>query len=375
MASILAPKASELVADPTRFGGDRERARSFFEEGLGEAFRAMHKCAASSFPTTIFYAFKQNDLVDQRDDGRDAVRASVGWEAMLNALLSANFEVVGTWPISSERLTRTRGQNSNALASSIVLACRPRSELAVRCTRSDFLGALRAELPDAVRRLRDASLAATDLEQAAIGPGMAIFSRYPEVLEPDGGPMTVRSALALINQELAQILLGEIAEVDAATHFALAWFDGHFYDAAKYGEADILLKAKNASLNPLREAGAVRAERGAFQLLRPHDLGNAANPDVAVKSMPAWAQLMHMLRALNDERGGAERTAAMLHAIGLEDAQRLKDIAYHCYLACDRGKPKRTNEAQDFNALVAAWPELERLASDRTTVSRAERLL
>jgi putative DNA methylase len=273
-ATLLVPKAEEIVADPSRFGGSKERAREFFERSLGGAFRCMGDASSSSLPTTIFYAFKDTEATGQEDrsapeslPNRELV--SAGWEAMLNGLLSAGFRIVGTWPMTSELANRIRGQNSNALASSIVLVCRPRSKEALRVTRADFSAELRAELPTALRRLRDASLAATDLEQAAIGPGMSVFSRYQDVLEPDGKAMSVRSALALINQELAQILLGEIADVDPETHFALTWFDGHFYDEAKFGEADVLLKAKNANLAPLRDAGVVRADRGVVQLIRP----------------------------------------------------------------------------------------------------------
>ncbi len=365
LASILVPKVAELVADPARFADDSRRARQFFEEGLGRAFRIMRESTIPGFPTTIFYAFKQSDSTDALDEGPAAARASVGWEAMLNALLRAEFEVVGTWPMSSERSTRTRGQNSNALASSILLACRPRLSVTARSTRSDFLRALRAELPEAVRRLRNASLAATDLEQAAIGPGMAVFSRYREVLEPNGNPMSVRSALALINQELAQIVLGEIAEVDGETHFALAWFDGHFYEEAKYGEADILLKAKNASPTRLKDAGTIKAERGIFQLVDPRDSRMAsAYIDGALKNMPAWSQLMLVMRALTSEDGGVDHAADMLRTIDSNDRERLKDLAYHCYLTCDRAKPKRTAEAQDFNVLVATWPDLEKRVAE-----------
>ena len=378
LAPLLVPKAAELVADPARFADDNDRARKFFEEGLGTAFRVIRDSTLEDFPTTVYYAFKQTETeADPGSNGEGVARASIGWETMLKALLHSGFEIGGTWPMSSELANRTRGQNSNALASSIVLACRPRPKDALRCTRADFLGELRAWLPPAVKRLRDASLAATDLEQAAIGPGMAVFSRYREVLEPDGSPMSVRSALSLINQELALILLGEISEVDPETRFALAWFDGHFYDEAKYGEADVLLKAKNANLDLLRDPGVVKAGRGVVQLLKPRDLDSAASlhSDGRMHSFPAWAQLMHVISALTTEDGGTDLAAGMLRTIGSDNAERLKDIAYHCYLACDRAKPKRTAEAQDFNAVVAAWPDLQKRAAEIAADPHEERLL
>lgn len=372
LAALLVPKAHELVADPARFSGSDERARAFFEDGLRRAFDAMHNSTLAAFPTTVIYAFKQAEANSDEDNGEDRTSlASVGWEAMLNALLGSGFEIVGTWPIRSELANRTRGLNSNALASSIVLSCRPRTSGVARSTRADFLRELRAQLPRDVRRLRDASLAATDLEQAAIGPGMAVFSRYVEVLEPDGRPMTIRSALALINEELAQILLGEIAEVDPGTHFALSWFDSRAYEKGPYGEAEVLLKAKNATLEGLKAAGVMEAERGIVRLLRPQELAttDGVNVDGRLKSMPVWAKLMYTMAALNSEDGGEEAAGDVLRLIGPAIAETLKNVAYHCYVACSR--LKRSIEAQDFNALVTAWPELDRLSKE----DREQRLL
>ena len=188
--------------------------------------------------------------------------------------------------------------------------------------------------------------------------------------------MTVRSALAVINDELAQILLGEIADVDAETHFALAWFDGHFYDEATYGEAEVLLKAKNASLDALRDSGIVKAERGAVQLLRPRSIDAIAGPpstDGRIRGIPAFAQLIYVIAALVAEDGGAEVAASMLQTIGSDNSERLKDIAYHCYLICDRAK--RSSEAQDFNELIAAWPELQKRMGEQHTQVHEDRLI
>ena len=374
---VLVPKTPELIAEPARFSGDAEKARQFFENGLRSSFRMIRRAELPDLPTTVFYAFKQAKSTAEleRDGAHSVGRSSVGWEAMLAALLGSGFQISGTWPVRTELANRMRGQNSNALASSIVLVGRPRSEGATRCTRAEFLQELRAELPIAVKRLRDASLAATDIEQASIGPGMAVFSRYTNVLEPDGSNMSIRSALAVINQELAQILLGEIADVDAETHFALAWFDGHFYEEAKYGEAEVLLKAKNANLNILRESGTVRADRGLVQILRPSELDakRLVGRDGRARSMPAWAQLMFLVAAITSEDGGTDAGADALLAIGSSVAERLKDLAYHCYLACD--KAKRSAEAQDFNAVVTAWPDLQKLAQDRTAQPSEQRLL
>jgi putative DNA methylase len=357
-ATILVPKARELVADATRFGGDRNRARDFFETGLGQAFASMRRSASGQYPTTVFYAFKQSESEETEGESL-AAHSSVGWEAMLAGLIASGLEITATWPMRSERATRTRGHDSNALASSIVLACRPRHEVALRCTRSDFLQKLREELPEAVKRLRDASLAATDLEQAAIGPGMAIFSRYGAVLEADDSPMTVRSALAAINEELAQIILGEIADVDPETHFALAWFDQHGYAGSKYD--DVLVRAKNAHVGLLSDAGVLVSGKGRLALLRPIAVDRDGHVSL-LRTYPAWAQMMHVMAALLGKDGGEERAAEALKAAGPDASTRIKDIAYHCYLTCER--TKRSTEGRDFNALVTVWPDLERQAAE-----------
>lgn len=359
-ATVLTPKTAELVADQTRFSDDRERARRFFEEGMTAAFRAIDEASLPNFPTTVIYAFKQSETT-QREGTPDGEQFSAGWEAMLEGLLRAGFQITGTWPITSERPERFRSMNSNALASSIVLVCRPRSSSAVRCSRADFIRELRVDLPVAVRRLRSASLAATDLEQAAIGPGMAMFSKYDAVLEPDDSRMTVRSALTLITEELAQILLGEIGGVDAETHFALSWFDENGYSNGQYGRADVLLRAKNASIEPLVRSGVAASESGRVRLLRPQEI--AANATTDLRSYPAWSQAMYVAAALVGEDGSDENAAAILRIIGLSNVEHIKDISYHCYLVCDRSK--RSTEARDFNAIVQAWPDLLRLASER----------
>ena len=359
-ATLLVPKAEELVADPARFGGNKERARSFFEQGLSSVFASIARAERANLPTSVFYAFKQSDD-EVSDEGTPAIlTASVGWEAMLSGLILSGLQIVGTWPMRSELSSRMRGLNSNALASSIVLVCRPRVG-AVQCSRAEFVRQVRLELPVAVQRLREASIAATDLQQAALGPGMAVFSRYERVLEVDDSEMSVRSALALINDELTQILLGEIGDVDAETHFALSWFDEHGYTGGSYGIAEILLKAKNARIDQLVQAGVASSDAGRVRLLSPQDITPTKKADL--RNYPAWGQTMHLVAALVGREGSDETAADVLRSIGLGSAEHIKDIAYHCYLVCDR--TKRLSEARDFNAVAQAWPDLVRLASER----------
>jgi len=362
LSTLLTPKAQELIADPSRYKGDSTRARREFEEGLERAFVSMRNCVTNDVPAIIIYAFKQAESDDAADDdyGKRSIKISVGWEAMLSALLKAGFQITGTWPLTTERPARSRSIKSNALASSIALVCRPRIDDDLRCSRADFVRELRTALPVAVQKLQNASLAATDLQQAAIGPGMAVFSKYRDVIEVDDSVMTVRAALGVINDELAHILLGDIADVDAETQFALGWFDRFGYDAGKYGEADMLLRSKNASAGVLRASGVLDLDGGLVQLRDPRAITGGSRIDLP--GAPTWSQMMRLIAALLSEDGGEERAAELLRAIGLRNADRLKSIAYHCYLICD--ERKRATHARDFNALIAAWPDIERRAAD-----------
>ena len=246
--TLLVPKAAELVAEPFRHGG-REAAQRFFEEGLLNVFKRIRSAQSAEYPLTVYYAFKQAE--SDSDDDNDATannpkskthnpQSSTGWETMLEGLIQSGFAINGTWPIRTEREARTRGIGSNALASSIVLVCRPRPEDARSATRLEFIRALRRELPNALRALQRANIAPVDLAQAAIGPGMAIYSRYKAVLEADGAPMRVRAALQLINAALDEMLAEQEGEYDADTRWAIAWFEQNAFEEGPYGVAETL---------------------------------------------------------------------------------------------------------------------------------------
>jgi putative DNA methylase len=251
LGTVLVPKAEELVADPFHHDG-KEKARSFFERGIGKVFERMRATGDPRFPTTIYYAFKQaendEDEGDQVEDS-NATRASTGWETFLQGLVDAGWQVDGTWPMRTELGNRTRSMGSNALASSIILVCRPRPNDAGVASRRDYLAALKKELPEALRNLQKGNIAPVDLAQAAIGPGMAVFSRYARVLEADGSPMSVRTALALINNSLDEVLAEQEGEFDADTRWALAWFDQNGFNEGAYGVAETLCTAKNTSVS------------------------------------------------------------------------------------------------------------------------------
>lgn len=357
-STLLVPKSNELVAEPFRHGG-REAARVFFEEGLGKAFQQMYAATDPEYPLTVYYAFKQTESESEDDDdistGDDSAVASTGWETMLEGLLRAGFQINGTWPMRTERAARTRGLSSNALASSIVLVNRPRPANAPVATRRELLQALRSELPRALRELQQGNIAPVDLAQAAIGPGMAVYSRYSRVLESDGTPMRVRTALALINQMLDEVLAEQEGDFDADTRWALAWFEQVGFAEGEFGMAETLSKAKNTSIAGLVEAGILYARAGKVRLLRPDELPEGWNPATDT-DIPVWEATHHLIRAMNS--GGEQASAALLAALPNGDTAR--ELAYRLYAVCER--KKWAQEGLAYNALVTSWLEVSKLA-------------
>jgi putative DNA methylase len=357
--TVLTPKAEELIASPYRFEGSRERARDFFEEGLGRAFGRMRHAQTHDFPVTVFYAFRQAEADDESDspgpNAAEGPAASTGWETMLQGLVAAGFAVTGTWPIRTE-LTGNLKKRSNALASSVALVCRPRPRGAHLATRKEFMSALRQELPTALRNLQHGNIAPVDLAQASIGPGMAVFTRYVKVIESDGSPMTVRTALGIINQVLDEVLAEQEGEFDADTRWALAWFEQFGMAEEAFGVAETLSKAKNTAVNGLVEAGIVKAKAGKVKLVGRADLTDDWDPTTD-KRFTVWETTQHLIRALETE--GESAAAALLNQLGgMGDTAR--DLAYRLYLICER--KKWAEEALAYNSLVIAWPELMKLA-------------
>ncbi|MCH4904286.1 DUF1156 domain-containing protein [Cylindrospermopsis raciborskii CHAB3438] len=360
-STLLVPKAPELVATPYRFGGNKQKARDFFEEGLGKAFERMNYIAHSDYPLTVYYAFKQEETED-RDD-KDDVISSTGWETMLEGLIKANFTIDGTWPMRTENNSRMVGQGTNALASSIVLVCRPRPQDAPKTTRRQFLKELKTDLPPALKLLQQGNIAPVDLAQASIGPGMAIFSKYAAVLEPDGKSLRVRSALQSINQILDEFLTEQEGEFDSDTRWALTWFEQHQFSDGPYGDAETLSKAKNTSVQGLVESGILEAKAGKVRLLKREDLPKDWKPENDTR-MPIWEITQHLIHSLlfQGEVGAAKLLAH------LESSPYLaRDLAYRLYNLCDR---KGWNqEAIAYNSLVISWTEITRLANQYRTPS------
>jgi putative DNA methylase len=363
-STLLVPKTQELIAEPTRNGGSKVRAAAFFENGLRLVFERMLAVQDDRFPMTIFYAFKQEEVVDEEGGGH----VSTGWETMLQGLLDAGATITGTWPVRTERSGGLRDVERAALASSIVLVCRHQPADAPLATRKEFVAALRDELPDALLRLQHGNIAPVDLAQASIGPGMAVFSRYAKVVEADGGTMRVRSALTLINQALDEILTAQEGDFDAETRWALAWFEEQGLEAGPFGKAETLSKAKNTAVNALVHAGILEASGNKVRLLARHELSETWDP-ATDKRLTVWEVTQHLIQVLLSS--GEEQAARLLRRLG-GLGETARELAYRLYVLCDR--KKWASEALAYNALVVAWPEIVRLAMVAPTRTASTRL-
>lgn len=351
--TLAVPKVGELVAMPYRHGG-KEQAEAYFLSGMKQAMHRLADQTHPSFPVTIFYAFKQSE-----SEGLNGA-ASTGWETFIDAVIDAGFAVTGTWPIRTE-YTGNLKKDMSALASSIVLVCRPRAADAPTATRREFVSALKAELPVALAHLQRGNIAPVDLAQAAIGPGMAVYTRYARVLDASGTPLTVREALALINQTLDEALAEQEGDFDADSRWALAWFEHAGFAEGEYGVAESLSKAKNTSVAGLVEAGILAAGRGKVRLLRPSELATGWDP-AADPRLTAWEMVHHLIRLL--ESGGEGAAATLAAQLGAK-AEAARELCYRLYTLCER--KKRAAEALSYNGLVQSWPEISRLAREGST--------
>lgn len=351
-ATVTTPKEGELVATPARHGG-RRGAEKYFLDGMTQAMQRVAEQCHPAFPVTIYYAFKQAEV----EDGVGA--SSTGWDTFLQALVQVGFEVAGTWPMRTEMQGRVRDRGeSNALASSIVLVCRKRSSSAAAISRRQFVRLLNQTLPAALAQMTGADegghspVAPVDLSQAIIGPGMAIFSRYDAVLEADGTPMTVKTALQLINRFLAE------DDFDSDTQFCLHWFEQHGWEKAKFGEADTLARAKGTSVDGVKAAGVIESGGGNVRLLKWKEYPADWNPSLDTR-LPVWEALHQMILAFASK--GVHGAAKVLRgAFGKADA--IRQLAYRLYTLCER--KGWAEDARAYNDLIVAWPDIERAASE-----------
>jgi len=349
--TVAVPKAEELVATPDRHGG-REQAENFFLEGMTQAMHCLTGLTHPAFPVTIYYAFKQaeNDEIEGT--------ASTGWETFLNAVIRSGFVITGTWPMRTEREARSRGIGSNALASSIILVCYPRSAEAATITRRELISALKVSLPEALENLQRGNIAPVDLAQAAIGPGMGVYTRFAKVLDASGQPVSVREALTLINQVLDETLAEQEGDFDADTRWAVAWFEQSGFEAGEYGVAETLSKAKNTSVAGMVGAKFLSSKSGKVRLLRPDELPADWDPATDPR-LTAWEVVHQLIRVL--EASGEGAAAELVAKLGSK-AEPARELAYRLYTICER--KKRAPQALSYNALVQSWPEIVRLAHE-----------
>ena len=348
-ATLAVPKTEELVAIPYRHG-NKKKAEAFFLAGMTDAMHRLATLSHPAYPVTIYYAFKQSET--KRDSGT----ASTGWETFLDAVIRSGFAITGTWPIRTEGPGRIIATGTNALASSIVLVCRRRPVDAPLATRREFSTALRDELPTALANLQSGNIAPVDLAQAAIGPGMAVYTRYAKVLDAAGNTVSVREALQLINQILDEVLAKQEGDFDADSRWALAWFEQHGFEEGEYGVAETLSNAKNTSIAGIVDGGILLSSAGKVRLLRPEELADDWDP-VTDKRLTVWEAVHHLVHTL---KTGGETAAANLVRQLDDVAEPARELAYRLYTVCER--KKRPTEALSYNSLVQSWPEIVRLA-------------
>jgi putative DNA methylase len=358
-ATLTTPKDQELVATPDRHGG-KYKAESFFLAGMTEALHKLAEQAHPAFPLTIYYAFKQ-----VQTDSKEGT-ARTGWETFLDAVIRAGLAITGTWPIRTERENRSRNQESNALASSIILVCCKRSPDAAMATRREFVSELKAELPVALAYLQKSNIVPVDLAQAAIGPGMAIYTKYANVTDASGKRVSVREALALINQVLDEVLVEQEGDFDPETRWAVAWFEQQGFSEGEFGVAETLSKAKNTSVAGMVEANILSSKRGKVRLLKPEELTHDWDP-AADPRLTAWEMVHQLIRSL--EVGGENAAVSLVAKLGTK-AEVARELAYRLYTIAER--KKRAAEALSYNGLVQSWPEIMRLTREATRTSERQ---
>lgn len=351
-STMLVPKREELTAIPYRFDGKAELARDFFENGMLQTCKQLYKYASEEYPVTIYYAYKQSD--SEKKEGNTKT-ASTGWETMLTAIIDAGFSITGTWPMRTEQAYRSVSMGTNALASSIVLVCRKRAIDSPQITRRNLISVLRRELRPALKKLQDSNIAPVDLAQSAIGPGMGVFSRYRRVLEADGTPMSVRSALQVINEEIDLYFNEQVGDLDAMSRFCVDLYTQSAFNDIKFGDADILARAKGTSVAALASHDVVYAKAGTVHLIERTELPDKIDNNESC----IWMLTQQLTQAM--ATGGVEACAKAVFMMFGSNAERAKDLAYRLYTIAEQ--KKWSTEAYAYNALVVAWPDIQSRAA------------
>lgn len=350
--TVLVPKAEELIAAPYRHGGNITGAKTFFEKGMYETCCQLYKYARDDIPVSIYYAFKQNETKTSNNQRKTS---SSGWETMLSAIIQAGFAITGTWPMRTEMANRMVANGTNALSSSIVLTCRKRPKDAPQTTRRILINNLRRELRPALKRLQESNIAPVDLAQSAIGPGMGVFSRYRKVLEADGSAMSVGNALQIINEEIDLYFNEQVGDLDAMSRFCVDLYTQNAFNDIKFGDADILARAKGTSVAALASHDVVYAKAGTVHLIEraelPDKIDNGENC--------IWMLTQQLTQAMTT--GGVEACAKAVFMMFGSNAERAKDLAYRLYTIAEQ--KKWSTEAFAYNALVVAWPDIQSRAA------------
>ena len=360
--TVLVPKIQELTASPERFDRDKRRAKEHFELGFRKTFTALRAKMDLRFPLTVYYAFKQADQQNgEKDNTSSTIDRTTGWETMLDALVGTGFQITATWPVRASQKWRMRAMGSNTLASYVVLACRPRPADASYADRRSFLAELKRELPKALSYLQQGNIAPVDLAQAALGPGMAIYSRHTQILEADGKRMPVRAALREINRVLDETLAEHEGDLDSNTRFCVAWFEQYGTTERSYGEAEVLITAKNTSYDSLKAAGVIAGGGGKVRLRRRDELDLDWDP-ASDNRIADWKCVQHLVRAMTAETGGGVSEAArLIIAMGTVRAENTRTLAYRLFTISERRG--WTEEALAYNIFVTSWPQIQAEAS------------
>jgi len=354
LSTVLVPKMEELVASDFRYGS-KEAAKDHFEGGFKDAFGNLKKGLDPRFPLTVYYAFKQDEDEDSGEpdeENSNGISLTTGWETLLESLVSTGFQIMATWPIKASQKWRMVAMGTNSLTSYIVLACRPRPENAPSITRREYLQILKRELPNAIEVLQKSNLAPVDMAQATIGPGMGIYSRFDKIMEQDGTPMSVRTALSLINKALGEILAEQEGDFDTETRWALAWFEQNEFAAGEFGDANALALAKNTAVNALVHSGVVKSGAGKVQLIPRSELSPTWDP-TADNRVVVWEITQHLIKQLQEH---GEMGAAKLYKKLGPTADIARELAYHLFTICE--KKGWAQEAQAYNSLVLSWNQI-----------------
>ncbi|MBQ9395959.1 MAG: DUF1156 domain-containing protein [Proteobacteria bacterium] len=359
--TMLVPKAEELVATPYRFDGSKEKAKLFFEEGMFHTCEQLYKYSREDIPVTIYYAYKQSDNKE-----KDKTSSS-GWETMLSAIVKAGFQITGTWPFETEMANRSIASETNALASSIVLVCRKRPQDAPVCSLRDFQKALSKELRPALEKMQSSSIAPVDLAQSAIGPGMAVFSRYSAVLRSDDTPVTIREALELINKEIDIVFNEQDQAFDAETRFCLTIFAQYGFNDMKFGEANTLANAKNTSVERVAALGAIHSAKGTVYLYPIDDLPSYERSHAEC----IWTLTHQLIKTIM-----ADGVSGCIQLIVQNNISfnliHCKELSYRLYTACERAKNAKL--AIGYNTLVTSWDEIMRGVGARQSAPKQGKL-